>query len=77
MRFFIFLPEEFSTDSLNLVNLSRTSDFLFRKKTQVNMENPSIKVSTYLEPRKEVVGMVPMISEWISPKILIARLSFP
>ena len=63
MRYFIFLPEVFSTDALNSMNLSKTSDFLFRKKTQVYLEKSSMKVSTYHETLMDVVGMGPLISE--------------
>ena len=65
MRDFIFLLEAFSIDALNSMNLLRTSDFFFRKKTQVNLEKSLMKVTTYYEPLMDVVGMGPLISKWI------------
>ena len=58
----MFILEAFSTKALNSVNLSRTSDFLFRKKTQVNLENSSMKERTYLEPLMEVIGIGYLLS---------------
>ena len=50
---------------------------LFDKKDPCVSEKSSMKVRTYLDPFMDVIGMGPFISECISPKMHVARLSFP
>ena len=59
----IFLSEAFSTDAFNSMNFSNTSDFFLMKKTQVYLENSSMKMSTYWDQFIYVFGIGPLISE--------------
>ena len=73
----IFLLDAFSIKAFNSVNFSQTSDFFFIKKTHVYLEKSSIKFGMYLDPFMDVIGMGPLISECISPKMHDSRISFP
>jgi hypothetical protein len=58
----ILLPNSFSTSSLNSIRHSNTSDFNFKKNTQVKREKSSMKVSTYQDLLIEGCGNGPMMS---------------
>ena len=89
LRFYVFttivLSESLNISPSTIVNrsfkiyeLSRTLDFFQRKYTHImNLYRSLMKVSTYLDPFIEVVGIGLLISEWISPKIHVSRLYFP
>src|SRR5882757_8538747 len=69
--------EAFSIKAFNSEKFSHTSDLFFRKKTHVYLEKSSIKVRRYLDPFMDVMGIGPLISECISPNMLVAQFSFP
>src|SRR5713226_4106355 len=77
LNILILSPEAFSIKAFNSEIFSHTSDFVLRKKTHVYLEKSSIKVRRYLDPFMDVTGIGPLISECISPNMLVARFVFP
>ena len=77
LKILIFRPYAFSIKAFSSVIFSHTSDFFLRKKTHVYLEKSSIKVRRYLNPFMDVIGMGPLKSECISPKMHDARCGPP
>ena len=75
LKILILIPEAFSIKAFNSKKNSHTSDFFLRKKIHVYLEKSSIKVRRYLYPFMDVIGIGPLISECISPNMLVARFS--
>ena len=58
----ILHPDSFSASALNSIRHSNTSDFNFKKNTQVKREKSSMKVSTYRALLIEGYGNGPIMS---------------
>ena len=63
LKILIFFPDAFSISAFNSMNFSKTSDFFLMKKAHVYLEKSSVKVITYRDHFKDVMGIGPLISE--------------